>query len=138
MRKILALVGLAVFLVLAAVPAAGADYQGRLLDGHAFQATVYGPLGAAPGVISFERDEAHVLMLDGEWLVLTLYRRAIDDTHFVTGKSAAGDFYRVDMQSGAWLYARSDDPFFAPAVSTPSLTRTPVIVHGGGRHSGGN
>lgn len=137
MRKTLALSVFFALFVAAAAPAAAADFQGRLLDGHPFQATVFGPIGAEPGVVFFQRDEAQVLMLDGEQLVIQLYKRSIDDTHFVTGRTPAGDFYRVDLLDNPWFYARGNDPFFSPAtpVST-GLSNPPVFMHGG-RHGGG-
>ncbi len=115
MRKMLALFAFTALMALGALPATAAEYEGKLLDGHLFRATVYGPLGAAePGIVAFARDEARVQLLDGERLMITLYNRVFDDMHFVTGKSLSGSFYRLDLQEDAWFYSRANDPFFAP------------------------
>lgn len=139
MRTTLALTGLVLALMLLPSPAVAVDYQGRLLDGHTLAATIYGPLGTEPAVVFFQQDDAHVLMLDGEQLLVTLYRRSVEDTHFVTGKSLGGDFYRIDLTDGAWQHAVSNDPFLLPVgalFQTPSTS--PVMSRGGARRGSGN
>lgn len=141
MRKMLALTVFAAVLFFGALPAAAAEYEGRLLDGHAFRATVYGSLGAEPGIVYFQRDEARVQLLDGEQLIIVLYNRSFDDMHFVTGKSLDGRFYRLDVQEDVWFYNKSNDAFFMP-FGPGFGNQAPVFVHGGmggskGRGNGG-
>ena len=140
MRKLLALTGLVLALVaFVSSPSAAVDYHGLLLDGHTLPATIYGPFGPAPGVVYFQQDQARMLMLDGELLYITLYKRTIDDYHFVTGKSGMGDFYRIDLEDGAWQHSSVNDPFFMPVgtiYQAPPIA--PSMSRGGGRHGGGS
>jgi hypothetical protein len=139
MRNTLALTGLVLALVFVSSPAAAVDYQGRLLDGHTLPATIYGPIGTEPAVVFFQRDEARVLMLDGDLVVVDLYKQSIEDTHFVTGKSSGGDFYRIDLADGPWQYARSStDLFFMPVNTFQTPAVSPVMSRGGARRGGGN
>ncbi|MDQ6781466.1 MAG: hypothetical protein M3Z37_10000 [Candidatus Eremiobacteraeota bacterium] len=135
MLQRLRLAGFAVILAsLCATPAArAAELNGHILDGHLFYATVYGPQGAEPAVVGFNRDEARVQLLDGEGLVIVLYNRSLNDMHFVTGKSLDGRFYRLDLNDTPWLYGNAMDPFFMP-YAPGNLMHGPPL--GGGHHGG--
>ena len=138
MHKLLAVAVLAFILSCAASAAQAAEYQGRIVDGHIFGATIYGPQGAEPAVIAFARDEARIQLLDGESMIVVLYSRMLDDLHFVTGKSLDGHFYRLDLNETGWFYGSAMDPFFMPFA--PNSTSDPVFSghHGGlGHHGGG-
>ncbi len=114
MLKSLVLAVLAFIMICSASSSQAAEYQRRLVDGHVFGATVFGPQGAEPAVVAFQRDEARVQLLDGESLMIVLYNRNLDDLHFVTGKGLDGRFYRLDLNESAWLYGSGFDPFFMP------------------------
>lgn len=137
MRTMLALGVLAALLFLSARPAVAVDYQGKMLDGHAFGAVAYGPQGAEPAVVVFNRDEARVQLLDGESMFVQLYNRSIDDVHFVTGKTLDGRFVRLDLNESAWFYGHGNDSFFMPFA--PNAGPPIFMKHGGGggKHSGG-
>ena len=111
MTKMTALLALLACVLFASVPSFAAEYQGRLLDGHPFRAMIYGPQGAEPGIVYFSRDEAQVQLLDGEQLLVVLYNRSFDDTHFITGKSLNNQFYRIDLMESAALYGIGNSLF---------------------------
>ncbi|HLW38278.1 MAG TPA: hypothetical protein VKR99_07595 [Candidatus Eremiobacteraceae bacterium] len=134
MLKSFAFAALAIVLICCGSAARAADYQGRMVDGHVFGATVYGPAGAEPAVVAFTRDEARVQLLDGESLIVILYSRTLDDIHFVSGKSMDGRFYRLDLNETAWLYGSAMDPFFMP--NAPNSIGAPPVIMGGGHHGG--
>lgn len=125
MTKMTVLVALLACVLFAAVPSFAAEYQGRLLDGHPFRAMIYGPQGAEPGIVYFSRDEAQVQLLDGEQLLVVLYNRSFDDSHFITGKSLSNQFYRIDLMETASLYGFGNS-LFTP-FSSFNMNDGPVI-----------
>lgn len=137
MLKSFGLAALAFIVIGGTSTAQAADYQGRMVDGHVFGATVYGPTGAEPAAVAFTRDEARVQLLDGESIMVILYSRNLDDIHFVTGKSMDGHFYRLDLNESAWLYGSAMDPFFMPYAPNGAGGQPPPMGgHHGGHHGG--
>ena len=111
MRKaILAVAALIVAMFAVAQPVRAADYMGQLLDGKVFRALVYSNQGAEFAVVTFVRDEARVLLFDGETLIVNLYDSSVMNPHFVGGKTLDGHFYRIDIDDASFLYATEIAP----------------------------
>ena len=126
MRKaILAVAALIVALFAVAQPVRAADYNGNLLDGKVFRALVYSNQGAEFAIVTFVRDEARVLLYDGETLIVNLYDSSVMNPHFIGGKSLDGHFYRIDIDDASFLYATEILPIIGGSgiagVCTPGL-----------------
>jgi|GEM_PF-2792061 len=122
MRKAI-LVGAAVLASLFVVvqPVRAADYNGKLLDGSIFTAMVYTSHGAEFALVTFVRDEARVLLLDGETLTVNLNDSSVMNPHFIGGTSLDGHFYRIDIDDASFLYSTEILPVLGDTCVRPGL-----------------
>lgn len=152
MRK-LVIAFFAVIMVFAAVrmPATAANYNGLLLDGKPFRATLYDARGGYFGIVFFVRDEARALLSTGDSLMIVLADTEIMNPAYIPGHTLDGHFWRISIDDATFIFQTQIAPMlgFDPVLGWPNGPGTPFGFSpgpplffppphiGGGRRGGG-
>src|SRR5579864_1681020 len=141
MRRLIVALFALLAVIFVSLPATAANYNGILLDGKVFRGTVYSDQGAEFCLVGFVRDEARVMLYDGETLTLNLYNSTIGDPMFIGGKTLSGHFYRISLDDASFLFETQIRPLMGndgmpmPGIGgiTTNVFGQPILP-GGMRH----